>query len=97
MSPASLVRPTRGQNVSVLRASEGPLSREEGTWCPFLSHGCARTLLGAARWPRVVHSPAPADIELQPLAEQQLSSAVQPQLKVRAQGKEVVLSCSFHL
>ena len=91
MSPASLVRPTRGQNVSVLRASEGPLSREEGTWCPFL------TLLGAARWPRVVHSPAPADTELQPLAEQQLSSAVQPQLKVRAQGKEVVLSCSFHL
>lgn len=65
MSPASLVRPTRGQNVSVLRASEGPLSREEGTWCPFLSHGCARTLLGAARWPRVVHSPAPADTELQ--------------------------------
>lgn len=65
MSPTSLVKPTRGQNVSELRASEGPLSPEEGTWLPFLSHGCARTLLGAARWPRVGNSPAPADTELQ--------------------------------
>ena len=34
---------TRGQSVSVFGASEGPLSREEGTWLPLPSHGCART------------------------------------------------------
>ena len=101
MSPASLVRPTRGQNVSVLRASEGPLPREEGTWRPFLSRGCARRPLGAGRWPRAVRSPAPADGELRRGVRASRGTAAltsrPPRLKARAHGKEAVLSCSSYL
>ena len=101
MSPASLVRPTRGQNVSVLRASEGPLSREEGTWRPFLSRGCARSPLGAGRWPGVGRSPAPAAGELQRDVRASRGTAAlrsrPPRLKARAHGKGAVLSCSSYL
>lgn len=64
MSPTSLVKPTRGQNVSEpgRQKARCPQKKAPGfRSCPM----GVRDLSWQARWPRVGNSPAPADTELQ--------------------------------
>lgn len=69
--------------MSELRASEGPLSPEEGTWASVPVPWVRATLLGAARWPRRREQPGACRHRVAAgypcsLAEQQLSSRATP-------------------